>query len=175
MLVRRRRAALSGSWRVDRRGLGAGSRDGLHLTRDARWVIVGKTVSMRMEGDHVAPARGIRISDELAQEISREAEAQGVSSSALATALLTEALKMRRTPGIVMADGPSGRRAVVAGSGLDVWEIIATWQASGHDERQLAEHYPWLTASQLRAALAYYERYPDEINPTACLRTTLDA
>jgi uncharacterized protein (DUF433 family) len=110
----------------------------------------------------MARARGIRISDELAQEISREAEAQGISWSAMTTALLAEALQMRRVPGIVMVDGPSGRRAVVAGSGLDVWEIIATWQACGKDEQQLAENYPWLTSPQLRAALAYYELYPDD-------------
>jgi uncharacterized protein (DUF433 family) len=108
-------------------------------------------------------ARGIRIAEELAQDIAREAEARGLSWSAMTTALLTEALKMRRVPGIVMVDGPTGRRAVVAGSGLDVWEIIATWQAGGHDERQLAQNYPWLTPAQLRAALAYYARYPDEI------------
>jgi uncharacterized protein (DUF433 family) len=112
----------------------------------------------------MARARGIRISDELAQEISREAEMKGVSWSAMTTALLAEALKMRRVPGIVMADGPAGRRAVVAGSGLDVWEIIATWQACDRDEQQLAENYPWLTAPQLRAALAYYDLYPDEID-----------
>ena len=41
------------------------------------------------------------------------------------TKLHSEAVKMRRAPGIVFADGPSGRRAVVAGSGLDVWEIMA--------------------------------------------------
>jgi uncharacterized protein (DUF433 family) len=108
-------------------------------------------------------SRGIRIADELAREISREAEARGMSWSAMTTALLTEALKMRRVPGIVMVDGPTGRRAVVAGSGLDVWELIATWQACGNDERQLAQNYPWLTQPQLRAALAYYALYPDEI------------
>lgn len=63
-----------------------------------------------------------------------------------------------------MVDGPTGRRAVVAGSGLDVWEIIATWRACGKDKRQLGENYPWLTSPQLRAALAYYELYPDEID-----------
>lgn len=108
-------------------------------------------------------ARGIRIADELAREISHEAEARGVSWSAMITALLTEALKMRRVPGIVMVDGPTGRRAVVAGSGLDVWEIIATWQVCGKDERQLAQNYPWLTQPQLRAAIAYYALSPDEI------------
>jgi ribbon-helix-helix CopG family protein len=66
----------------------------------------------------MTPAHGIRIDDELAGEISREAEARGVSWSAMIIALLTEALKMRRVPGIVMVDGPTGRRAVVAGSGL---------------------------------------------------------
>ncbi len=109
-------------------------------------------------------ARGIRIPDELAHEISREAELQSVSWSAMTTALLAEALKMRRVPGIVVVDGPAGRRAVVAGSGLDVWQIIATWLAGDKDEQQLAENYPWLTLPQLRAALAYYERYPDEID-----------
>ena len=82
----------------------------------------------------------------------------------MTSALLADALKMRRVPGIVMVDGPTGRRAVVAGSGLDVWEIIATWQACERDEQQLAENYPWLTTPQLRAALAYYELYPDEID-----------
>jgi uncharacterized protein (DUF433 family) len=108
-------------------------------------------------------ARGIRIPDELAHDIAREAEARGLSWSAMTTTLLSEALKMRRVPGIVMVDGPTGRRAVVAGSGLDVWEIIATWQACGHDEAPLAQHYPWLTQPQLRAALAYYQLYPEEI------------
>jgi uncharacterized protein (DUF433 family) len=74
---------------------------------------------------------------------------------------------MRRVPGIVMVDGPTGRRAVVAGSGLDVWELIATWQACGKDERQLVQNYPWLTQPQLRAALAYYALYPDEIEARA--------
>ena len=108
-------------------------------------------------------ARGIRIAEELARDIAREAEARGVSWSSMTTALLTEALTMRRVPGIVMVDGPTGRRAVVAGSGLDVWEIIATWRACGEDVQQLAQHYPWLTQPQLRAALAYYQLYPDDI------------
>lgn len=111
----------------------------------------------------MAPARGIRVPEDLARDIAREAEARGVSWSAMTTALLTEALKMRRVPGIVMVDGPTGRRAIVAGSGLDVWEIIATWRACGEDAQQLAQHYPWLTQPQLRAALAYYQLYPDDI------------
>jgi uncharacterized protein (DUF433 family) len=71
---------------------------------------------------------------------------------------------MRRAPGVVFVDGPAGRRAAVAGSGLDVWEIVATWRAAAEDFDQLRQSYPWLTEPQLRAALAYYELYPQEID-----------
>ncbi len=71
---------------------------------------------------------------------------------------------MRRTPGVVFADGPAGRRAVVAGSGLDVWEVVASWLGSARDFAQLRQNYNWLSEPQLRAALAYYEAYPQEID-----------
>lgn len=70
---------------------------------------------------------------------------------------------MRRAPGIAFAQGPAGRRAVIAGTGLDVWEVIATWRAGGDSEEILRQSYPWLTEPQLRAALAYYQTYPAEI------------
>ena len=37
----------------------------------------------------------------------------------------TEAEKMRRVPGIVFADGPTGRRARITGTGIDVFELIS--------------------------------------------------
>lgn len=71
---------------------------------------------------------------------------------------------MRRAPGVVFVDGPTGRRAVVAGSGIDVWEIVTTWRASGADFDALVDQYPWLTQTSLRGALSYYQLYPDEID-----------
>ena len=76
-------------------------------------------------------AKGIRISDELNQEITHQSELRGKSWSAMTTELLDEGIRMRRAPGIVFADGATGRRAVVAGTGLDVWEVIATWHVGG--------------------------------------------
>jgi len=70
---------------------------------------------------------------------------------------------MRRAPGIVFADGPTGRRAVVASTGLDVWEIVATWREGQQDDEELRRNYPWLTDAQLRSALEYYKLYPQEI------------
>lgn len=112
----------------------------------------------------MSKTRGIRVSLELDREIAQEAEAQGTSWSAVSNQLLTEAIQMRRAPGIVFVDGPSGRRAVVAGSGLDVWEIIATWRAGGESDEELRQNYSWLTEPQLRSALGYYELYPEKID-----------
>ena len=89
---------------------------------------------------------------------------RGKSWSATTQELLDEAIRMRRAPGIVFADGPAGRRAAIAGSGLDVWEVIAAWRAMGEDLGRLRAGYPRLTEAQLRAAVSYYRLYPEEID-----------
>lgn len=109
-------------------------------------------------------AKGIRISDELDEAIARESEVRGKSWSAMTAELLEEAVRMRRVPGISFVDGPAGRRAVVGGTGLDVWEVIAAWRSGGSSYEDLRRNYSWLTDAQLRAALAYYEVYPSEID-----------
>ncbi|HEX9732824.1 MAG TPA: hypothetical protein VGG06_12660 [Thermoanaerobaculia bacterium] len=81
-----------------------------------------------------------------------------------ASQLLAEALKMRRAPGVVFVDGPAGRRAVVAGTGLDVWEVVATWKRCDGDYEELRRQYEWLTEPQLRAVLADYKLHPGEID-----------
>jgi uncharacterized protein (DUF433 family) len=109
-------------------------------------------------------AKGIRLSSQLDEEITHESRARGKSWSAMTAELLEEAIRMRRAPGIFFVDGPTGRRAVVAGTGLDVWEVIATWKETGKSYEALRGSYPWLSEAQLRAALAYYEIYPVEIH-----------
>lgn len=109
-------------------------------------------------------ARGVRVPEDLDRAIAREAEAMGKSWSAATAEMLDEALRMRRAPGVIFADGPAGRRAVIAGSGLDVWEVVATWRAAGGDDEALRGDYPWLTEPQIRSALGYYRLYPEEID-----------
>ena len=65
--------------------------------------------------------------------------------------------------GIELRSGPAGTRAVVSGAGLDVWEIIATWQQLGESFEQLQESYGWLPGEQLESALEYYEHNTEEI------------
>ncbi len=108
--------------------------------------------------------RGIRVPEPLAAEIEREAGRRNKSWSATAAELLEEGVRLRRAPGIVLVDGPAGRRAVVAGTGLDVWEIVAAWRECAEDFEALASRYPWLPGAALRGALGYYQLYPDEID-----------
>jgi uncharacterized protein (DUF433 family) len=109
-------------------------------------------------------SREIRIPEELDREIEREAEERGKSWSAAAVELLEEAIRFRRTTGIGFADGPSGRRAVIAGTGIDVWEVVAVWLECGRDYDELKVNFDWLNDSQLRAAISYYTLYPVEID-----------
>ena len=110
-------------------------------------------------------AKGIRVPLELDREVREEMKRRGVEEwSTMVVELVNEALRMRRAPGVVFVDGPVGRRPVIAGTGLDVWEVIAAWQELGRDYRRLRTAYDWLTEPQLRAALSYYEAYPAEID-----------
>jgi len=109
--------------------------------------------------------QGIRVTHELDAALREEMRRRGIGEwSTLAVELIEEALRMRRAPGVVFADGPTGRRPVVAGTGLDVWELVAAWQELGRDYARLRVAYDWLNEPQLRAALAYYEAYPAEID-----------
>jgi uncharacterized protein (DUF433 family) len=103
------------------------------------------------------------LPEELEGEIRREAERTRRNWSQMVAELLEEAVRMRRAPGIIFSSGPTGRRATVAGTGLDVWEVVATWRACGEDYDELRRNYDWLDEAQLRAALSYYALYPDEI------------
>lgn len=87
----------------------------------------------------------------------------GRDFSSVANEMLAEAVKMRRIPGIVFADGPNGRVARLGGTGLDVWEVISQYRALGEGWDRLRQSFHWLSEVQLRAALAYAEAYPDEI------------
>ena len=108
--------------------------------------------------------KSLRIPNEVVKVIADLAEISNQDFTTVAVELLTEATKMRRCPGIVFADGPSGRRARIAGTGLDVWEVVAAYRSLERDFTRLHQAYPWLSEAQLRAALGYYAAYPDEID-----------
>ena len=108
--------------------------------------------------------KSLRLPKATAQEIERMAQETGRDFSAVTKDLLAESIKTRRCSGVVFADGVSGRRAKVAGSGLDVWEVVATYKSVEKDFKRLEMAYHWLTQQQLRSALGYYFSYKKEID-----------
>lgn len=78
--------------------------------------------------------------------------------------LLDEAVRVRRCPGVVFRDGAVGRRAVIEGTGIDVWAVVQEWHSAATDFDVLQEAFPQLSERQLRAALNYYAVYAAEID-----------
>lgn len=120
-------------------------------------------------------ARGIRLPESLAEEVRREQERTGKNWSQTVADLLEEAVKMRRAPGVVFRSGPTGRRATLPGTGIDVWEVVAAYRAADEDWDLLVEEFPYLEPVELRAALSYWELYPEEIEARLERERELDA
>jgi uncharacterized protein (DUF433 family) len=108
--------------------------------------------------------KSLRLPAETMKEIEEMAKATGQDFSNVTKDLLEEAIKMRRCPGILFAEGTSGRRARVAGTGIEVWEVVATYKGVKKDLKKLQKTYHWLSREQLKAALGYYMAYPQEID-----------
>jgi uncharacterized protein (DUF433 family) len=106
----------------------------------------------------------IRLPEATVREIESAASDTGRDFSSVARDLLVEAVKMKNCPGIIFADGPTGRRARVSGTGIDVWEIAAAFKGVDENYIELQNVYHWLSEPQLRSALSYYALYPEEID-----------
>lgn len=105
----------------------------------------------------------IEIPDELAAAVAEIAARTGQDVQSLVVEMVAEAIKMRRVPSILFADGATGRRARVGGTGIEVFEVIDRFELVGQDRVRLQELFDWLKPNQLNAAIAYYEAYPEEI------------
>jgi len=95
--------------------------------------------------------------------VSDEVRRSGRSRSVVVEELAEEAAKARLHPGIAFRGRP--RRAWVIGSGLDVWEILELLRSYAGDEDLLRASHPLLGERHLRAARAYAEHFPEEIEP----------
>jgi len=104
----------------------------------------------------------VRLEAALREEIQSLARRTGKPLSRLIKELLEIALRMQRFPGVIFVEGPAGRRAHVAGTGLDVWEVIELLK--GYDTAaNLVEHFPNLSKRAVHMAEAYAKAYPQEI------------
>jgi len=107
--------------------------------------------------------RSFRFSEATLSRLDARAHEIRETRTGLAERYVEEGLRMDEHPGIGFADGPAGRRAVVLGSGLDVWEVIATVQQPGGSV-DTAARYLELPVSRVRAAVRYYAAFPEEVD-----------
>ena len=107
--------------------------------------------------------KSIRIDKKTLSDMESLLHTKKETFSSLTAELIAEAVKMRKCPGIVFVDGATGRRARIEGTGLDVWELISSYQELNNDLAALKEVFHWLSDRQIIAAIGYARIYPDEI------------
>jgi len=108
--------------------------------------------------------KSIRLDKKTLNQIGEMISSSRETFSSFTSELIEEAIKMRKCPGIVFADGPAGRRARIEGTGLEVWEVIQGYQALNNNFNALKKAFHWLTENQLLAVIGYAKVYPEEIN-----------
>jgi len=105
----------------------------------------------------------VRFSASTDRAIEAEAKRLKRSKSSVVEALAEEAMRMRRFPGIGFQGDDAGRRAVVVGTGFDVWELVETLQGYGSADTVVRD-FPLVEHRHVRIAHAYHEAYPEEID-----------
>lgn len=108
--------------------------------------------------------KSMRIKEQTVKEIEQIARESEREFSNIANELLEDAIRAYRCPGIIFTEGTTGRRARIAGTGIEVWEVIAAFKGLEKDINRLRKAYHWLTEQQLRAAIGYYRIYHEEID-----------
>ncbi len=107
-----------------------------------------------------------RLDADVVERLDRRGTRSGLNKSRLAERYIDEGMRMEDHPGIVFRDGPSGRRAGLAG-GPDIWEVIGALRSTGlrgDAALKAASEWSGLTIRQVRDAVGYYNDFPAEID-----------
>lgn len=99
--------------------------------------------------------------DERLQQLAQRHNAKDIVVTALR--LIEEGMRLDEFPWIVFRDTPYGRQAFVEGTGLTVWEAIATLRAYKENTEAAAEALGW-PPFKMAAAQNYARAYANEIN-----------
>jgi len=110
----------------------------------------------------------MRLRPGVSERLAIQAQRAGLAPRTLAQRYVDESLRREDHPLVRFADGPSGRRAALVGSGLDVWEVIATVRENDNNPEETAA-YLEIAPGLVQAAIAYYGEYRDEIDAEIAL------
>jgi uncharacterized protein (DUF433 family) len=99
----------------------------------------------------------------LLERLRRQADETGESTNRLCARYIEEGLRMDEHPLIRFREGAAGRRAALAGTRLDVSQVIETLRSSRNSTEETAG-YLSIPESWVRACVRYYAAYPDEVD-----------
>jgi precorrin-6B methylase 2 len=105
----------------------------------------------------------LRLSKETDRLVTAEARRTKRSKGSVVEMLAEEALKARLVPGIAFRGDDYNRRAWLIGTSLDVWQVIEAYEDFDRDGKRMVAETD-LTERELRTALSYYERFPQEVD-----------
>lgn len=108
----------------------------------------------------------LRVAEPAAAGLERLAERRGVSRNELAERYLSEGVAQDEFPQIAFRDGALGRRAILLGTRLDVWQVLETVRNEGNSVEQAAE-YLGVPVERVRLAVRYAAAHTDEIEQIA--------
>lgn len=108
----------------------------------------------------------LRVAEAAAVELDRAADRRGVSRNELAERYLIEGVAQDEFPQIAFRDGALGRRAILLGTRLDVWQVIETVRNHGKSVEQAAGYLD-LPAERVRVAVRYAAAHRDEVEEIA--------
>ena len=106
--------------------------------------------------------RSFRLDEQLLELLEERADRVGDSANALAARYLEEGLRRDEHPLIAFVNRSAGRRAMLAGTRLNVADVVAIAKATGSVDAA-AESLD-LPIWKVRAALSYYADFRDEID-----------
>jgi uncharacterized protein (DUF433 family) len=109
------------------------------------------------------------LPEQLLERLRRVAERRSTSQTALVERYIEEGLRMEAHPMIVFRDGALGRRAMLAGTRLEVMHVIDTVRNS--ETLEDAAEYLSLGIAHVTACLQYYAEYQDELDAYAARLT----
>lgn len=107
--------------------------------------------------------RSFRWDERTIERLADRALETGESSNALAARYVEEGLRRDDHPQIVFITRPGGRRPMLAGTRLDVADVVETVLASD-GSIEAAGEYLELAEWKVRAAMRYYAAFKDEID-----------
>ncbi len=105
----------------------------------------------------------VRLNDATLDRLGARARRIHLPPRTLAQRYVEEGLRMDEHPLVRFADGPSGRRARLLGTGKDVWEVVEVVRDNGGDSAESAR-YLEIPLGLVQAAIAYYGAYTAEID-----------